>query len=62
LIYVEGDVKLTGTPWILGSVIVRGTSAFNFSAGTSGVLYSSEALIRALDSSMPAIILSWQDM
>ena len=62
LIYVEGDVKLTGSPWILGSMIVRGTTDFNFSAGNAAILYSSEALMRALDSSMPVIMLSWQDM
>lgn len=62
LIYVEGDVHLTGSPWILGSMIVRGTSDFNFSAGNAAILYSSEAITRALDASMPAIMLSWQDM
>ncbi|HER44226.1 MAG TPA: hypothetical protein ENO08_07195 [Candidatus Eisenbacteria bacterium] len=62
LIYVEGDVHLTGSPWILGSMIVRGTSDFNFSAGNAAILYSSEALMRALDNSMPVIMLSWQDM
>jgi hypothetical protein len=62
LIYVEGDVKLTGSPWILGSMIVRGTTDFNFSAGNAAILYSSEALSNALDSVMPAIVLSWQDM
>ncbi len=62
LIYVEGDVHLTGSPWILGSMIVRGTSDFNFSAGNAAILYSSEALSRALDSVMPVVMLSWQDM
>jgi hypothetical protein len=62
LIYVEGDVHITGTPWILGSLVVRGTSDFNFSSGNSAVLYSSEALSRALNSSMPALVLSWREM
>ena len=62
LIYVEGDVKLTGSPWILGSMIVRGTTDFNFSAGNAAILYSSEALTRAIDSVMPVVMLSWQDM
>ncbi len=62
LIYVEGDVHFTGSPWILGSMVVRGTTDFNFSAGNAAILYSSEALMRALDSSMPVIMLSWQDM
>ena len=62
LIYVEGDVHFTGSPWILGSMIVRGTSDFNFSAGNAAILYSSEALMKALDRVMPVIMLSWQDM
>lgn len=62
LIYVEGDVKLTGSPWILGSMIVRGTTDFNFAAGNAAILYSSEALMKALDNVMPVIMLSWQDM
>ncbi len=62
LIYVEGDVHFTGSPWILGSMVVRGTSDFNFSSGNAAILYSSEALMRALDSVMPVIMLSWQDM
>ena len=59
LIYVEGDVHFTGSPWILGSMVVRGTTDFNFSAGDATILYSSEALSRALNNSMPAILLSW---
>ena len=62
LIYVEGDVKLTGTPWVLGSMIVRGTTDFNFSAGNAAILYSSEAITRALSSAMPALVLSWREM
>ena len=61
LIYVEGDVHITGNPWLLGSLVVRGTSDFNFSAGNAAVLYSSEALSRALNSSMPALVLSWRE-
>ncbi len=62
LIYVEGDVHFTGSPWILGSMIVRGTTSFNFSSGHAVALYSSEALTRALSSSMPALVLSWREM
>ena len=62
LIYVEGDVKLTGSVWILGSVVVRGTSDFNFSAGNGGILYSSEAIRNALSGAMPCIVLSWREM
>ncbi len=62
LIYVEGDVKLAGSVWILGSVVVRGTSDFNFSAGNGGILYSSEAIRNALSGAMPCIVLSWREM
>ena len=61
LIFVEGDVHFTGTPWILGTMVVRGTSDFNFSSGNAAVLYSSEALTRALSNLMPCIVLSWRE-
>jgi hypothetical protein len=61
LIFVEGDVHLTGTPWVLGTMVVRGTSDFNFSSGNAAVLYSSDALTRALSSVMPCILLSWRE-
>ncbi len=62
LIYVEGDCKLTGTAWILGSMIVKGTSDFNFSAGNGTVLYSKDAITQYLSRAMPAIVLSWREM
>ena len=62
LVYVEGDVMFTGNPWILGSMIVRGTTDFNFASGNVTILYSSEALRRALDGVMPGTVLSWQDI
>jgi hypothetical protein len=60
LIFVEGDVHFTGTPWILGCMVVRGTSDFNFSSGNAAVLFSQEALERALDKAMSCMVLSWQ--
>jgi len=62
LIYVEGDVKIIGTPWILGSMIVRGTSDYNFSAGNCGILYSEEAIRQYLGQAMPMIVLSWKEI
>lgn len=62
LIFVEGDVHFTGTPWILGSMVVRGTSDFNFSSGNAAVLYSKDALERALDTANSCMMLSWQIM
>ncbi len=62
LIYVEGDLHFTGSPWLLGSLIVRGKTDFSFASGDATVLYSSEALSRALNSAMPALVLSWREM
>jgi hypothetical protein len=62
LIFVEGDVHFTGTPWILGGMVVRGTSDFNFSSGNAGVLYSKDAITRALTRSMPCIVLTWREI
>ncbi|MBN2184213.1 MAG: pilus assembly PilX N-terminal domain-containing protein [Candidatus Krumholzibacteriota bacterium] len=61
LVYVEGDVMFTGMPWILGSMIVRGTSDFNFSSGNAAILYSQEAISQALSSAMPVMMLSWKE-
>ena len=62
LIYVEGDVFMSGEPWILGSMIIRGTSDFNFSSGNAAILYSQEAIMRALQDAMPTVVLSWREM
>ena len=62
LIYVEGDVFMSGEPWILGSVIIRGTSDFNFSSGNAAILYSQEAISRALKDAMPTVVLSWREL
>lgn len=62
LIYVEGDVTMVGDPWILGSMIINGTSDFSFSSGNSAILYSSEALMQAMNNAMPTILLSWREM
>ena len=62
LIYVEGDVHFTGDPWILGSLIVKGTSDFNFSSGNAAVLYCKDALTQYLSQALPCIVLSWREM
>jgi hypothetical protein len=62
LIYVEGDVFMSGDPWILGSMIVRGTSDFNFSSGNAAILYSQDAILRALLDAMPTVVLSWREL
>lgn len=62
LIYVEGDLQFTGNPWILGSVIVRGTGDFQFGAGNAAVLYGKDAIQQAIGQFMPALVLSWREL
>jgi hypothetical protein len=61
LVYVEGDVKFTGTPWILGSLIVRGSADDEFAAGKAELLYSAEAITRYVGQYFPMIRLSWRE-
>ena len=62
LIYIEGDLNMTGTPWILGSVIVKGTTDYTFSAGSAGVLFSKDAIQNYIGKAMPGLVLSWREM
>jgi len=47
LIYVEGNVKLNGSAWILGGLIVRGKAETKFNGGAT-VLYSQDAIAQNL--------------
>lgn len=47
LVYVEGDIKMNGQAWILGGLIVRGKAEIRQNGGAT-ILYSSEAISRAL--------------
>lgn len=47
IIYIEGDLKLNGQAWILGGLIVKGKTTVKMNGGAT-VLYSSEAITRAL--------------
>jgi hypothetical protein len=49
LIYVEGDLKVEGRAWILGGLVVCGKARLKLDGGTT-VLYSREAITRALAS------------
>jgi hypothetical protein len=62
MIYIEGDCKITGNPWILGTVMVKGTSDFQFSAGNCGIYYSEEAIQQFVGGIMPMVTLSWRDL
>jgi len=62
LIYVEGDFMITGTPWVLGGVVVRGRSDYAFSGGSPAVLYSSEMIRLALEQAFNYVVLSWKEL
>lgn len=62
LIFAEGDIKINGGCWVLGSVVVRGTSDFSSSAGGAIVLYSAEAISQNIGQFMPMIVLSWREL
>ena len=64
LVYVEGSFRSTGNAWILGAVMVEGDStiALDFGAGNPSVLYSREALLRALTRCMRYVTLSWREL
>ncbi len=48
LIYIEGDLQLSGTLWILGGVVVHGAVQQTNIHGNMTILYSSEAIARAI--------------
>lgn len=63
LIYVEGDCKITGTAWILGAMIVRGTTTDDaFSAGNSTILYSHDAVLTYVGQQLDYATLSWREL
>jgi len=62
LIYVEGDYSISGTPWILGGIMVRGHSDYAFSGGSPAILYSLDAIRLALESSFDYVVLSWKEL
>ncbi|MFH1221395.1 MAG: pilus assembly PilX N-terminal domain-containing protein [Candidatus Eisenbacteria bacterium] len=63
LVYVEGDFKITGKTWILGAVVVKGSTetAVNFGAGTPSILYSSEALDYYLRQPLGFVQIGWKE-
>ncbi len=60
LIYVEGNCNIVGTAWILGAMIVRGTTTNNaFGAGNSTILYSRDAITTYVGGAMDYQKLAW---
>ncbi len=59
---VEGDLKLNGTAWILGGVIVKGRSEVRHNGGAT-ILYSSDAISQALARyGGQFVTLSWREL
>ena len=63
LIYVEGDVKIKGTGWILGGLVIGDKSKLNASHHEGlTVLKSSEAVSTFLNAhKTPFITLNWRE-
>ena len=62
LVFVEGNCDIVGTAWILGAIIVRGTTASNaFGAGNSTVLYSRDAITMEVGTSLGYMTLAWNE-
>jgi Tfp pilus assembly protein PilX len=60
LIYVEGEMKVTGHFWLLGSMAVANSSGAGPSgAGNGTILYSTEALEQKVGQSMKHYVLSY---
>lgn len=62
LIYVEGDLKVNGSAWVLGGVVVKGRSQVKHNGGST-ILYSGEAITRALSLyGGQFVTLSWREI
>jgi hypothetical protein len=62
IIYVEGDVKVNGSAWILGSLIVNGTTDGKLNGGMT-VLYSTDGIQQALIKAGGKFVnLSWREL
>ncbi|GJM44609.1 MAG: hypothetical protein DHS20C21_14510 [Gemmatimonadota bacterium] len=61
LIYVEGDCKIVGTGWLLGAMIVRGSTTDAFAAGNSTILFSQEAISTYVGMNLGYQTLAWSE-
>lgn len=63
LIFVDGDLKINGDPTVLGAIMVRGITSLRDTVGTGNMrlLYSREAVYKALSNLPTWRILSWAD-
>ena len=62
LIYVEGDLKMNGQAWVLGGIVVKGKTQVTQNGGST-ILYSSDAITRALSQyGGQFVTLSWREI
>ena len=59
LILVEGDYDAGGNFWMLGGITIRGTTKITAITGTFDILYSSEAIARAIQRATGAGLTMW---
>jgi Tfp pilus assembly protein PilX len=45
LIYIEKDLQINGTCWVLGGIVVKGQTTIKIANGTATVLYSQDAIV-----------------
>jgi hypothetical protein len=62
LVYVAGDVRITGNAWVLGAMLVMGQSDVGFGGGNPSILYSRDAIRLALELAFDYIIISWKEL
>jgi Tfp pilus assembly protein PilX len=63
LIYVEGDLHLNGDSWILGGLIVKGTTTVKLANGNAAVLYGSDMISEAISRASGMFMrLSWREL
>jgi Tfp pilus assembly protein PilX len=62
IVYVEGNVTLNGHAWVLGSIVMRGSPDVKIAGGAT-VLYSHDAILNALTSSLDDFVtISWREV
>jgi len=62
LIYAEGKIKITGTPWVLGGIVCKGSSHID---GNGTVLYSKDAIEEYIGIPMTGrrrVTVSWKEI
>lgn len=61
MIYIDGDAKITGNFWVLGSVFVKGATTGDFLTNNGHFLYSKEVLSSLVPMAMGYRTLLWEE-